>query len=64
MDLGGTYYTDLAVYRQETLGERLFISNATVYEISRDKNGAIVREIGILSAEDFKQKDHVFSLQT
>lgn len=60
MDLG-TYYTDLAVYRQETLGERLFISNATVYEISRDKNGAIVREIGILSAEDFKQKDHVFS---
>nr|WP_240922801.1 transglutaminase-like domain-containing protein [Thermococcus sp. Bubb.Bath] len=60
MDLG-TYYTDWSVYRQETLGERLFISNATIYEISKDKNGATVKKVGILSAEDFKRNDHAFS---
>ncbi|WP_175058952.1 transglutaminase-like domain-containing protein [Thermococcus sp. 2319x1] len=60
MDLG-TYYNSWSVYRQETLNETLFISNATVYEIKKSGNGVLVRKIEVLSAEDFKRKDHTFS---
>ncbi|KUH33156.1 hypothetical protein APY94_07045 [Thermococcus celericrescens] len=57
----GTYYTYWLVYQRGSLGEGLLISNATIYEISRDKNDVMVRKIGILSAEDFRQNDHAFS---
>nr|WP_289846477.1 transglutaminase-like domain-containing protein [Thermococcus alcaliphilus] len=60
MDLG-TYYTDLSTYRQETLGERLFISNATIYEVKKDRSGVLVEKVETLSAEDFKQRDYKFS---
>jgi len=60
MDLG-TYYRDWSIYRKETLGETLLISNATVYEVRKSGKNVAVREIGILTAEDFKNEDHKFS---
>ena len=60
MDLG-TYYRHMSVYREETLGEALFISTAKVYEVRQEGDSVLVRTIGTLSADDFKQRDYKFS---
>ena len=60
MDLG-TYYRDWSIYRKETLGETLLISNANVYEVRKSGKNVAIKEIDVLTAEDFKSKDHEFS---
>jgi len=60
MDLG-TYYRDWSIYRKETLGETLLISNVNVYEVRKSGKNVAIKEIDVLTAEDFKSKDHEFS---
>ena len=55
MDLG-TYYRDWSIYRKETHGETLLISNATVYEVWKSGKNVTIKEIDVLTAEDFKYK--------
>jgi len=56
MDLG-TYYNKWALYRKE----KLLISNATVYEIQKSGENLTIKIIGIMLAEDFKNKNYDFT---
>jgi len=56
MDLG-TYYNKWALYREE----KLLISNATVYEIQKSGESLTIKIIGIMPAEDFKNRNYDFT---
>ncbi|MBC7095520.1 transglutaminase-like domain-containing protein [Thermococcus sp.] len=56
MDLG-TYYNKWALYREE----KLLISNATVYEIQKSGESLTIKIIGIMLAEDFKNRNYDFT---
>jgi len=60
MDLG-TYYKYWSNYRKDTLGEVLFISNATVYEVWKSGKNIEIKKVDVLTAEDFKSRDHEFN---